>query len=49
MRDQMNKIIPVRLTDDQHERIKRDARAVGLPVSTYLRQLAVTQPKREKV
>lgn len=46
----MTKVIPVRLNDEQHERVRRAAAAVGLGVSTYMRQLAVTQtPKRERV
>jgi len=45
----MTKVIPVRLNDEQHERVSRAAAAVGLGVSTYMRQLAVTQtPKREE-
>lgn len=42
------KIIAVRLDDDQHERIERDAAAVGLGVSTYMRQLAITQNKKTR-
>lgn len=52
---QMTRSILVKLTEEQHENLKRAAQFVGLGVSTYMRQLAIVhglptatnQPKRE--
>lgn len=44
----MTEVIPVRLSPEQLKKIKRDAAAVGLGASTYLRQLAITQTKGTK-
>ena len=38
-RDKLWKSVSVRVTEEDHERLKRLARARDLPVSIYLRQL----------
>ena len=43
----MTEVIPVRFSPEQIQKIKADAAAVGLGASTYLRQLAITQPQTE--
>lgn len=42
-----HKRIHVLLTEREHKQIKTAARAVGLGISTYMRQLAITQPQTE--
>jgi len=42
------RLVAVRLTDAQHDTIEKQAIENGLPVSTYMRHIALTQPKREK-
>jgi len=42
------RLVAVRLTDAQHDTIEKRAIENGLPLSTYMRHIALTQPKREK-
>lgn len=44
----MSKLVAVRMTDAQHEQIESNARAIGMPLSTYLRVSALRQPLEVK-
>ena len=42
--------LPVRMTPDERNRLARDARAAGVPVSRYVRgKLGMEKPKRGKL
>lgn len=45
-KDLKTEVVAVRMTPTELQRLADDANTVGLGVSTYLRQLAITQSKR---